>query len=67
LSVAIKSWRSFLDLHPAETPGRIQAVFGRTSFALALGSFFLLIEWLYFAALEVRRDAPRWGRTCPVL
>ena len=51
LSVAMGSWRAFLDLRPGETPDQIHALFGPTFLALTLG-FFVLIEWLYFAGLE---------------
>jgi uncharacterized RDD family membrane protein YckC len=51
LSVAMGSWRAFLDLHPGQTPEQIHALFGPVFLALTLG-FFVLIEWLYFAGLE---------------
>lgn len=51
LSVAMGSWRAFLDLRPGQTPEQIRALFGPTFLVLLL-IFFLLIEWLYFAGLE---------------
>ena len=59
LSVAMGSWRAFLDLRPGQTPEQIHALFGPTFLALLL-VFFLLTEWLYFAGLESssRRATP---------
>ena len=51
LSVAMGSWRAFLDLHPGESPEQIHALFGPVFLAWTL-VFFILIEWLYFAGLE---------------
>jgi uncharacterized RDD family membrane protein YckC len=51
LSVAMGSWRFFLELPPGETPDQIRALFGPSFVALMFG-FFLLIEWAYFAILE---------------
>jgi uncharacterized RDD family membrane protein YckC len=50
-SVAVGSWRGFLDLHPGETPVEIVAKFGRSFLFITL-CFFTAMEWLYFAILE---------------
>jgi uncharacterized RDD family membrane protein YckC len=51
LSVAMGSWRSFLSLHPGQSPQEIVAAFGRPYLLLIL-CFFIVTSWLYFAFFE---------------
>lgn len=51
LSVAMGSWRAYLDLHPGMSPDQILAAFGRT-YLFIIFCFFLLTSWLYFALFE---------------
>ncbi len=51
LSVAMGSWRAFLELHPGQSPQEIVAAFGRT-YLFAILCFFIITSWLYFAFFE---------------
>jgi uncharacterized RDD family membrane protein YckC len=51
LSLAMGSWRAFLELHPGQTPDEIVDAFGRT-YLFAILCFFILTGWLYFALFE---------------
>jgi uncharacterized RDD family membrane protein YckC len=51
LSVAMGSWRAYLELHPGLSPDQIVTAFGRTYLFMIL-CFFVLTSWLYFALFE---------------
>ena len=51
LSVAMGSWRAFLELHPGQSPQEIVAAFGHT-YLFAILLFFIVTGWLYFALFE---------------
>jgi uncharacterized RDD family membrane protein YckC len=51
LSVAMGSWRAFLNLHPGQSSQEIVAAFGRP-YLLAILCFFIVTGWLYFALFE---------------
>ena len=58
LSVAMGSWRAFLQLHPGQSPQEIVAAFGHT-YLFAILCFFIVTGWLYFALFE----SSRWQGT----
>jgi uncharacterized RDD family membrane protein YckC len=58
LSVAMGSWRAFLELHPGQSPQEIVAAFGHT-YLFAILFFFIVTGWLYFALFE----SSRWQGT----
>jgi uncharacterized RDD family membrane protein YckC len=51
LSVAMGSWRAFLQLHPGQSPDEIVVAFGRP-YLFAILCFFIVTGWLYFALFE---------------
>ena len=58
LSVAMGSWRAFLQLHHGQSPQEIVAAFGHT-YLFAILCFFIVTGWLYFALFE----SSRWQGT----
>jgi uncharacterized RDD family membrane protein YckC len=58
LSVAMGSWRAFLELHPGQSPQEIVAAFGH-AYLFAILCFFIVTGWLYFALFE----SSRWQGT----